>query len=100
MAIQVVNKYARPYDFYIGRGSKWGNPFVIGKDGSRAEVIEKFENYLLQDKELMQALPELLGKTLGCFCKPQACHGDVLKQWAEMAECAVGAITPKNGEIL
>jgi len=75
---RVVNKYKEKYDIYIGRGSKWGNPFVIGKDGNRQEVIEKFRLYLEASPYLLSCLPELRGKTLGCFCKPQACHGDVL----------------------
>ena len=41
---KVVNKYKQPYDIYIGRGSKWGNPFIIGQDGNREEVINKYEN--------------------------------------------------------
>lgn len=63
---------------YIGRGSKWGNPFRIGKDGNRQEVIEKYKQYLLKNKYLLSCLPELKNKTLGCFCKPLACHGDIL----------------------
>ena len=63
---------------YIGRPSKWGNPFVIGKDGDRASVILKYENYLLNSPELLKQLGELRGKDLVCFCAPNACHGDVL----------------------
>lgn len=63
---------------YIGRPSKWGNPFVIGKDGDRASVILKYENYLLNSPELLKQLAELRGKDLVCFCSPNACHGDVL----------------------
>lgn len=75
---KVVHCKKEPYDVYLGRPSKWGNPFVIGKDGTREEVIEKYENYLLSNQELLDSLPELEGKTLGCWCKPAACHGDVL----------------------
>ena len=78
---KVVNKYKHVYDVYIGRGSKWGNPFVIGKDGTREEVINKYEKYLLNNPELLNSLHELKGKTLGCFCKPKACHGDVLVKY-------------------
>lgn len=78
MKTKVVNKYKEPYDIYIGRGSKWGNPFEIGKDGTREEVIEKYRLYILNKPELLNSLPELKGKTLGCFCKPKPCHGDVL----------------------
>ena len=69
------------YDVYIGRGSKWGNPFRIGVHGDREGVIRKYENYLLKSPELMRALPELAGKVLGCWCKPRACHGDVLVKY-------------------
>ena len=78
---KVVNKYKHVYDVYIGRGSKWGNPFVIGKDGTREEVINKYEEYLLNSTELLNSLHELKGKTLGCFCKPKACHGDILVKY-------------------
>ena len=74
----VVNIKHDKFDVYIGRGSKWGNPFHIGKDGTRAEVIEKYQEYILSKPELLDALDELIGKRLGCHCKPKACHGDVL----------------------
>jgi len=74
----VVNKMVQEYDVFIGRPSKWGNPFVIGKDGTREEVIEKYRAYILKKPELLACLVELKGKTLGCFCKPLPCHGDVL----------------------
>lgn len=75
---KVVNLRSEPYDVYIGRGSKWGNPFKIGTDGNREEVIIKYEIRLRSDEELMSKIEELRGKRLGCFCKPKACHGDVL----------------------
>ena len=65
-------------EVYIGRPSIWGNPFVIGKDGSREEVIDKYEDYIMYNDELMSNLHTLRGKALVCYCKPQACHGDVL----------------------
>jgi hypothetical protein len=74
----VVNKYKAPFDVYIGRGSKWGNPFVIGVDGTREQCIFKFREHLFNGITLREALPELEGKTLGCFCKPKPCHGDVI----------------------
>ena len=76
--MKVVHCKKEPYDVYIGRGSKWGNPYVIGKNGTREEVIEKYTNYLLGNTDLMNSLEELKGKILGCWCSPQACHGDVL----------------------
>lgn len=64
---------------YIGRPAKWGNPFVLGKDGDRDEVIARFEAYLMANPQLVeQARQELKGKDLICWCAPQACHGDVL----------------------
>lgn len=80
---KVVNiRRTKEYDVYIGRGSPWGNPYAIGRDGDRdrEEVIRKysydFERGLLKtDKENFR---ELAGKTLGCYCKPEACHGDVI----------------------
>lgn len=78
----VVHCKEQPYDVYIGRPSKWGNPFKIGKDGSRQEVIAKFEKYLLSRADLMFELPKLRGLTLGCYCAPQDCHGDVIAKYA------------------
>lgn len=78
----VFNKYHRdaPADaVFIGRPSKWGNPFVMGRDGDRAEVIRRFEEYLLNNPELLRAAKtELAGKDLVCFCWPNPCHGEVL----------------------
>ncbi len=65
---------------YIGRPSKWGNPFISGVHGTKREVIEKYKEYLYSSPELMSSLHELVGKDLVCWCKPKACHGDVLLQ--------------------
>jgi hypothetical protein len=78
MPTTVVNLRRQEYDVYIGRGSKWGNPFRIGQDGTREVVIAKYETYVLERPDLLTALEELRGKRLGCYCKPMACHGDVL----------------------
>ena len=80
MLCTVVNKYKDAFDIYIGRGSKWGNPFIIGKDGDRRAVIDKYREYVLGRHDLMSALHELDGKVIGCFCKPKPCHGDVLAE--------------------
>lgn len=76
----VVHCKKEKYDVYIGRPSKWGNPFVIGKDGTRKQVIAKYREWVLQQPRLMRDLPELRGKVLGCWCAPKECHGDVLKE--------------------
>jgi hypothetical protein len=67
---------------YIGRGSKWGNPFRIGLDGDRAAVIAKYERWLAQQPHLLRSLDELRGRDLVCFCAPCACHGDLLLRLA------------------
>lgn len=64
---------------YIGRPSKWGNPFVVGKPWTRAKAIEQFEQYIRANEWLMAAAKrELKGRNLLCFCAPEPCHGDVL----------------------
>lgn len=67
---------------YIGRGSKWGNPFRIGSDGDRATVIAKHERWLADQHHLLRSLDELRGRDLVCFCSPLACHGDLLHRLA------------------
>lgn len=74
----VVNCQNNSYDVYIGRPSKWGNPFKVGVDGTREEVIDKYRQWIQTQPELMADLKELRDKTLGCWCKPKSCHGDVL----------------------
>lgn len=80
----VLNKYRDvipPDAVYIGRPSKWGNPFSIGKNGTREEVIAKYSEWIHGEPELIeQARRELTGKTLVCFCSPAPCHGDVLQE--------------------
>lgn len=82
MGGKVVHCKKAKHDVYIGRGGIWGNPFMEGRDGSRAEVIEKYRAYLLANPMLMSKLPSLKGKVLGCWCSPKPCHGDVLVELA------------------
>lgn len=88
---RVVNLYKEPYDVYIGRSGKgktslWGNPFSVKEYGHDA-CIEKFREYITERLEsepaLVVELSKLKGKTLGCFCKPKACHGDVILEMIE-----------------
>jgi hypothetical protein len=79
---KVVHCKKEKYDIYIGRPSKWGNPFMIGRDGTREEVIEKYKKYVVTQTHLIRDLVELKDKVLGCWCKPKACHGDVLIEMA------------------
>ncbi len=72
---------------YIGRPSVWGNPYAIGPDGTREEVIEKFTQYLFENLALVEMVKEQLrGKDLVCYCAPEACHGDVLLRLANIEE--------------
>lgn len=86
----VVNMKTSPYDVYIGRGSIWGNPFshvpsnvrgVIAVP-SRAIAIAQYEAWLHLRPRLLERLPELRGKRLGCYCAPQPCHGYLLARLA------------------
>lgn len=83
----VVNKYKEKYDIYIGRGSKWGNPFPITERNDRDSVIKAHKIYinsLIEQGTLKEEdFKELQGKKLGCFCKPKGCHGDYLAQIAD-----------------
>lgn len=80
---RVVHCKRAAFDVYIGRPSSWGNPFVIGKDGTRADVIAKYRAWLEARPELVaRAKAELRGKVLACWCSPAACHGDVLAEVA------------------
>ncbi len=86
----VINLTDTPFDgktdVYIGRASPrkrlkqsiWANPFRIGRDGDREEVIMKYRKWIVLQPGLMARLPELRGKRLACWCAPDACHGEVL----------------------
>ena len=73
-----VGKRSSATQLYIGRPSKWGNPFVIRRDGSRADVIAKYRAWIVAQPALMNALDELRGRDLVCWCAPFACYCDVL----------------------
>jgi hypothetical protein len=91
---RVVNRRYQEYDVYIGRGSKWGNPYthIKGKTkaeflvSNREESIEKYEEWIRQQPELLKDLHELKGKRLGCYCRPHKCHGDILVELIEELE--------------
>lgn len=89
MSTTVVHCKHDTWDVYIGRGGQWGNPFRIGEDGTREEVIEKYQQWILGQPVLLAQLPMLKGKRLGCYCAPLACHGHVL---AKMANTDMGLL--------
>lgn len=97
---KVVHCQKEPYDVYIGRPSKWGNPYThhANKETlaefiveTREEAITKFKEYILNNESLLNDLHELEGKTLGCWCIstpnefpiPYVCHGQVLVELVE-----------------
>ncbi len=73
----------------IDRATEWGNPYVIGRDGSRAEVIEKYRERLWREiragRMPLEDLASLEGKPLACHCSPKPCHGNVLAAAARWA---------------
>jgi predicted dehydrogenase len=71
---------------YIGRPSRWGNPYTIGKDGTRLEVIEKYKNWFRSHRDIEALINDLKGKDLVCWCAPNACHGDYLLKLANPKE--------------
>lgn len=81
----VSRQSGEPFDVYIGRGSKWGNPFPMrGRgDAERRRVVLAYESHLLSNPRLLRDLPELQGKVLQCFCAPLPCHGHVLAHYAD-----------------
>jgi hypothetical protein len=84
---RVVNLGHEEYDVLIARPSKWENPFQIGRDGSREQVIKMYEVHIRRRPDLLAALPELAGKRLGC-------HGDVLVKL--LAEFGLYGETPRE----
>ena len=86
-------KIVQDCDVYIGRRlcmggwklkkSKWHNPFTVKDSGSAERAVELYREYVKSNKELMADIHELQGKTLGCWCKPGICHGDVLAELAD-----------------
>lgn len=66
---------------YVGRPSKWGNPYFLGSRG-RKEAIELFSEYIVREGLVEEVKKELKGKDLVCWCAPEACHADVLLEIA------------------
>lgn len=90
MSTKVVNLYKEKYDVYIGRSGKgmdgyFGNPIKLNKNDERGSTLEKYKEYffnrLENDNEFKQKIHELKDKTLGCFCKPKPCHGDIIVEY-------------------
>jgi len=87
---KVVNLYKEPYDVYIGRPGKgqdgyFGNPFPLSKGADRGSTLEKYREYFIKriesDPEFKEKVLSLYNKTLGCFCHPHPCHGDIIAEY-------------------
>lgn len=78
---------------YVGRAMHRGgwhlaasplaNPFHLGRDGSRVEIVAKYRDYLLARPDLLELVRELRGRRLGCWCVPEACHAEVIAELAD-----------------
>ena len=90
-----VNIKHATFDVRIDRKTKWGNPFMIGRDGDRDAVREKYRRWLWAEIKAWRVdlteLAQLRGKRLGCHCAPQRCHGDTLSAAAEWAHAQITA---------
>ncbi|WCO82145.1 hypothetical protein vBPpSSYP_163 [Pseudomonas phage vB_PpS_SYP] len=92
----VVNKHWQDFQVYIGRGSKWGNPYSH-KEGTKAlfkvdtveQAIAGYRDHLwgqIREGSIsIDDLKSLAGKSLGCTCKPRPCHGDIIVKAVEWA---------------
>ena len=82
----VVNIKTESCDVYVGRPTKWGNPFRLKREADRQEVLANYRDYMMltvQGQKLQgEAKIELRGKVLGCHCAPKMCHADVLAEIA------------------
>ena len=92
--------YRKNYDVWVGRPSKWGNPFIIGRDGTRKGVVKKYHQWILKQPDLMHAVQELKNKVLGCWCPLDAsCHADILIKLANRAtEVIYVYVPPEPGD--
>ena len=90
MKTKVVNIKKNNYDIYIGRTGKgkdgyYGNPFKLQKGEKRGSTLNKYKDYffnkLRNDIEFKKRILSLRNKTLGCFCKPNDCHGDIIANY-------------------
>jgi hypothetical protein len=102
MPTTVVHCRKEKFDIYIGRScqefpaSKWANPFKIGIDGSRHEVLLKYERWVQTQPHLMAAMDEIRDKVLGCWCHPRPCHGQILARLTDGEKSVYGQHKPAS----
>ena len=80
---RVVHVRREPADVFVGRPSQWANPYHIGVDGNREQVVFKYREWVIRQPRLLRDIRSLRGKTLGCSCAPLPCHGDALAALAD-----------------
>lgn len=92
METKAVNIRRDKYDVYIGRAGRgmdgyFGNPFPLAPGTPRGSTLEKYRDYFYKriesDSEFKRKILALKGKKLGCFCKPEACHGDIIAEYLD-----------------
>jgi len=100
---RVVHCKKASFDVYVGRGSKWGNPFSHLRDSraeflvaTREEAIRKHREWILTQDQLLNDLPELIGKVLGCYCAPKSCHADTLVELSERARIYLANVSGRG----
>lgn len=83
----VVHCKKEPYDVLIDRTTIFGNPYPITDECNREQSIAKYTLYFYMrietDKKFFQKVIKLKDKVLGCWCKPLACHGDVIAKYLD-----------------
>ena len=104
---RVVNIRKETCDVYIGRAGcgkdgYFGNPFRLEATMAKGSTLGRYRKYfyhrLSTDKEFRKRIGNLQGKTLGCFCKPDPCHGDIIKEYLDrMAENAERMCLSRQG---
>lgn len=89
MPTTIVNvRVADPETYeYCGRPTIFGNPFRVGKDGTRIEVIAKYIDYFFdriqRDRDFKKRVISLKGKRIGCWCSPELCHLHVIATYLD-----------------
>lgn len=84
---KVLNKRAGfdkipPDAVYVGRPSKWGNPFPLERESDRERILEQYRQWLMARPDLEEYIAPLRGKDLVCWCAPKLCHADLLLELA------------------
>lgn len=98
----IVNVKNSRCDIYCGRPSIFSNPYKIGRDGTRNEVIEKYKNFFEKkirgDETFREKILSLKGKKLGCYCYPLRCHLEVIVKYLDGDMLKLEEF--KNGDII